>query len=1011
MFTKKAFCDIIWGRVFKRRGLMASVRKKKPSPDKVRVNLTPQEMKMEKRDASKLALFNIPNEGKRLDDKKGAYKNFFVILSFIVPFLLMYIAFAVHKCQPFGDQQILVTDLWHQYFPYLVDYQDKLQHGQSLLWSWSQGGGTNYLSLIAYYLASPLNFLTILLPSNLFGSNIETLNIYLTFSVAARIGCAGGFCAIFLRYVFKRDDMSLVIFSTGFALSAFFMGYYWCYIWLDTAALTPLVIMGMIALMKERKYRLYIITLALSVLSNYYVGLFTCIFTLLCFIGYNIIEFKGFKVFFKNFLRIAICTTIALMITLALIMPAFFGLQNTHAAGKSFPTQYGINIPAYQVSFDSFGDAVWTTMDGLRHVLANSMSFIEPATKDSDSMPNVACGMVALVFALMFFVSRKIKLREKIFCGGLLVFMGLSFVIRQLDYIWHGFHFTNMIPYRFSYLVSFVVVVMAFRVFHVVQHSTIFDVAITALLTLVFFLLTAELNPEYTLGSGDNAVTINVVLWSAIMAAIVLISLALYSTYIFNKSVMAAILAVIVIVSGSVTAYIGVDTTKTTAVYDYPRGSENTANVVEYMKAEEENTPELWRAEFTSTQTLCDPPLNGFNGVSMFNSVTNESITRFMQNFGLMGWLSGNRYTYAESSPVSNLFMNLKYIIARDGNYNNGEFLSEVKTEGNVKLLKNTAYLPMGFMTGKSLLHYEGEDDEDTYNPFDKQNDFFKRATGVKDDVYERVQVVNQSHTDYSQFHVNLPYEGAYGSYTFSCVDSTVKPHLHWNYTAPKSGWYYAYTRITDGDNVTIYKNGAVRDGTSSFYVKRPYIMAIGYYEEGETISVHCELEENASGSAQIYVNYFNADVFRQGYTKLTESVMTTTSLSGSSMEGTIDVKEDGLFFTSIPFEDGQTEDDALIGKLFGSKSEGWTAYVDGEEVEITPVANAMVAFKLGKGQHTIRLQFIPKGFIKGMICTCTALLLFILYTLFLFLWRKKKLPRKLLDKLPERTEKEYTIL
>ena len=64
--------------------------------------------------------------------------NLFIILAFLVPFVLMTTAFALMKVSPFGDQQILVTDLWHQYFPFLVDFQDKLKHGESLFWSWTQ---------------------------------------------------------------------------------------------------------------------------------------------------------------------------------------------------------------------------------------------------------------------------------------------------------------------------------------------------------------------------------------------------------------------------------------------------------------------------------------------------------------------------------------------------------------------------------------------------------------------------------------------------------------------------------------------------------------------------------------------------------------------------------------------------------------------------------------------------------------------------------------------------------
>ena len=168
--------------------------------------------------------------------------------------------------------------------------------------------------------------------------------------------------------------------------------------------------------------------------------------------------------------------------------------------------------------------------------------------------------------------------------------------------------------------------------------------------------------------------------------------------------------------------------------------------------------------------------------------------------------------------------------------------------------------------------------------------------------------------------------------------------------------------------------------------------MAIGYYNKGDKISIYSDLEAGAGGSAQVYVNYFNKDVYEEGYSILEESVMTTTNLTGSSMEGEIDVKEDGLFYTSVPYEAGRVEDDSLLGKLFGSDNEGWTAYVDGEKVEVTPVANALVAFKLSKGHHTIRISYLPKGFIKGTVISIIGLLLFVgLILLTMFLKKKGK--------------------
>ena len=901
-------------------------------------------------EVNKTSIFDSPAQA-TLREGSFFQKNFFVIFSFLIPFALMFIAFAVMGCRPFGDKQILVTDLWHQFFPFLVDFQDKLKHGESLFWSWTQGAGTNYFALMSYYLASPLNILTIFIP-------YEWLDMYLTLSVAVKIGLAGGFFAIFLRYTFKRDDISLVIFSTCFALSAFFMGYYWCEIWLDTVALTPLVVMGFTALMREGKYRLYVITLALSILANYYIGLFTCIFMVLIFIGYNVCKWDGLKEFGLRFARIGISSVVAIMITLFFMLPAFFGLQNTHAAGSSFPTGYQINIGSTN---DLAG-----TLDALKQVISCTGSFIEPTT--TEGLPNIACGIVALVIGIMFMVSKKIKLREKIFNGCLLLFLIMSFIIRQLDYIWHGFHFTNMIPYRFSYLVSFILVLMAFRAFQVIDGINFFDLIITALVTTIIVLL--------CIGTQELIVIIS----TAIIALLVLVALLLFSKDVIKKTVLCIILAAIVVAQGAATAYLGVKTTSVTSRYDYPRGEEKTADVVEYMKEREKNTKELWRADFTSTQTLCDSALNRFNGISMFNSMANEKITRFAENIGLMGWLSGNRYTYAENTPVIDLFMNLKYIIARDGNYNNLNYYKEVYKSANVKLLENQNYLPMGMMVNEDLLNYRGEDDEDTYNVFEKQNQFFKLATGVKENVFTKLDVVDQGHTDYKTFPVNRL---DYGSYSFSTNDTTTAPHLKWNYTAPKDGYYYAYVQITDGENVTIMCNNAARAGTSNFYIKRPYSMAIGYFKKGDRISVYSDLKANANGSAKVYVNYFDDKVFEKGYNNLKDNCMKTTSLTGSSMAGNIYAPKDGLFYTSIPYEAGQTKDDTLMGKLFATTGEGWTAKVDGKDTEITPIANAMTAFKLSSGKHEISLSFIPKGFTRGMIISIIGLLIFVGYTVF----------------------------
>lgn len=891
--------------------------------------------------------------------------NRFIILSFAIPFVIMTIAFGLMGVSPVGfigdivnniaslftgnpartvdagDQQILVTDLWHQYYPFLVDFQDKLKNGESLFWSWTQGGGVNYFALMSYYLASPLNFVSVFIPS-------DWLREFLMFSVVIKVACAGMFMAIFLRSVFKKNDFSLVVFGCCFSFCAFFMGYYWNTIWLDTVCITPLVALGAVKLLTENKFRLYVVSLALSLLANYYIGLFSCIFVLLIFIAYNIVKWQGFKAFFTKLLTTGVFSLIAIGITAFFLLPAFFGLQNTNATGSTFPSTFDINIGET--------DDLLGVLSAVKEIMSNFITFIPPATKEADALPNIACGTASIVLGILFLTSKKITVKEKIVDLCLIFFMIISCIIRQLDYIWHGFHFTNMIPYRFSYLISFVLVVMAFRAFMLIDFSSCWDILLAALGTALVILLAVGTQEAYTIiGTSVAAVVLCTVLF-------------LYTRRIVPKQVALIVLSVVIIGESVATAYIGVKTTSVTTTYDYPRGGETTAQVIDYMNSLEEDTTELWRAETTTTQTLNDGSLNGYNGLSMFNSMANVDMTRFFENFGMMGWKSGNRYTYAEGSPVTNMFMNLKYIIARDGTYRNGYDLEEVYRAGNVKLLENEHYIPMGFMVNSDLLQWVENDNEDQFNPFDTQSEFFKLATGIEESVYTPLEVVSQGHYDNTKFTVN---KSSYGIYTFNCTDASVTPHVKWNYEAPKDGYYCMYAKISGGDNITVMQNDTAQ--TSTYGMSRPYIACIGYFNKGDKISVYSQLEQGQSGSAQVYVNLLNQEVFEQGYEIVSKDVMTTTKLTGSPMEGTINVSEEGLFYTSIPYE------------------EGWTAEVDGKAVEITPVGGSLIAFNLTKGEHDIKLVYYPKGFWPGFALTCVCIATFALLCVYTYVYRKHK--------------------
>ena len=100
-----------------------------------------------------------------------------LLVCFALPFTLALLIFFIGGLWPIGDRQILAHDGWHQYYPFFAAFREKLLSGGSLQYTWDVGMGVGYLSLYAYYLACPLNFLSVLVPASLLREYFALLTI------------------------------------------------------------------------------------------------------------------------------------------------------------------------------------------------------------------------------------------------------------------------------------------------------------------------------------------------------------------------------------------------------------------------------------------------------------------------------------------------------------------------------------------------------------------------------------------------------------------------------------------------------------------------------------------------------------------------------------------------------------------------------------------------------------------------------------------------------------------
>ena len=877
----------------------------------------------------------------RLPDPRKRKWNF-TALAFLFPFVGMLLVMLISGYKPFGQYSMLYSDMYHQYYPFFVAFRRSLRTGQSLLYNWSIGMGIDYLGLISYYLASPLNLLSVLVPEKLLLS-------YFSLLMPIKLGLAGLFFALMLRKLYGKNDFSITVFGGLYALCAWALGYQWNVMWLDSFALLPLVVLGEIALLREKRFFLYTVCLFFAVFSNYYVGFFVCVFVALVFVCYEICRFPGWKRAGLDLVRIALFSLLAIGMTAILELPALAALQTTQSSVNQFPKGFRMNIATK--------NTLKGLLDAMRQVAGNMGGGLEPNFKEG--LPNLYCGVGTILLAWLFLMAKEVKLRDKVCCMVLLLFFMLSFIIRQLDYIWHGFHFPNMIPYRFSFLYSFVLLYMAYRGWLLRRRFRAAHILAAALLTAGVLCCSKDLLTTQGVDFLDGTLEIPVYILYNLGFLIAFTGALLYGTirlpvpedptpeeigdirYRQSRCRVYArrgVLAVAVIELTANLLAFGLYFPGT-SVRDYPKGTEAAASMFRYLK-EREKEP-FYRAETTHSQTLNDDALNGYNGISAFTSSANVRVTEFMKALGYGAKNTYNRYCFEESSPVANLFLDLKYMIERDGRDRTSSVFSEVHHYEKVYLLENTAYLPLGFLAEETLaeLDFSGGD-----NAFFFQNALFSAATGLDANVWTPIVgsgmtvLGNGTQVEESQVQGRVSYGecslGAYVSYFF---------------TADRSGFACIHLDLPKRNDFVVAVNGVdVYRETISL----PQMLAVGDLNPGDAVEVRVLCKKDEPGSMTVTAALLDEDLFRWGYSILNASTLHLTSFRQTRVEGSIRCDRDGLLYTSVP------------------QNGNWHLYVDGQEVEPTLVGDCMISVSLSQGEHSIVLKYRNRAFALGAAVT-----------------------------------------
>lgn len=865
-------------------------------------------------------------------------RNKLILAAFCLPVILMLLAFLVMGIYPAGENQIAVIDMYHQYVPFLGELQSKLQSGGSLFYTWNGAGGSNFWNLLAYYGASPLNLILVLFPKKFLMEGV-------TLILLLKIGLAGSTMAVYLRaIVWEKDkrsaDISLVGFATLYALCSYVMAYYWCIMWMDAVALLPLCILGLHKILDGRSGVFYTVCLALVVFINYYMAIMVCIFILFYYPVLYFIKVQGESAghFFKTTGRAVGYSLLGVLMSAVMLLPTWMSMQSTYYISADMPEKTELYNDLLDILNQMLPNAELTYREGL---------------------PNLYCGMFVVILLVFYWISRTIPLREKLLNGAFLVFLIFSLNINKLDFIWHGFHFPNQLPYRYTFMICFLLIAMAYQVFQRVDEIRVNHLWILLAAGGGYYLLAQKILTEHI--KDLDLFVYSGLAWLALYVAIML----LYKKGRLPKNLLLILTVILLTCEMASNTCTSIDQVGTTQRSNYYA---NEADIAKLVKKTEGTDGRFGRTEMNDNYILNCPAMYHYKGISQFSSSLNANATALMEHIGVEGAPDKNRFNYNQTDPVTNAMLNIRYLIGKNLPIDDSDF-KQIAKSGNSRLYESIYPLSIGYMTADTIRTWNYEQE----NPFIVLDDYVRAVTQNKyTSVFTEIEPV-----DVSAANIELSSTGD-GMWDSTLKNETKKSKTILTYQAQQTGKQYLFIEADDADAITVSQEK--KDDKIEIRNDCGSIVNLGEMDSGTEFTVTIEYKEGKGGSVVSHVCTMDEAVWQDAYKMLSASMLDVTDYGDSCLKGTIDVQEDGVFVTSVPYE------------------AGWKLKVDGHTREINElIGGAWISTSLSAGEHQIELSFRPPGLIAGLLITLASIGLLIAAEW----WRRRRMLRKLQSVLP----------
>ncbi len=658
--------------------------------------------KMDNSKYSKLQNYNRykSNTGYGRNRFSGNYIYFAAPILVLTVFLIL---FAIKGLTPFGQYVYLPSDMYHQYCPFLSELWYKLRSGGSLLYSWDAGLGTNFTALFAYYLSSPLNFLTVLFPHSM---TAPLMNAF----IIVKMMCASLFFTIYLSKHYNDKSIMMSLWSCFYAMSGYIAAYAWNIMWLDVVAVFPLVILGIEVLVKKKRPFLLIISLGLSVLFNYYISIMVIMgasiyFLLIVFLGDHLERKRQIPAVIGMYIG---CCAIAAGLAAVLLLPEIYAFSQSASSSSTFPT----TLKAYH---------------SFMQTIARHLTF-SPSYTWLEHFPNIYSSVLVIPLIPVFFITKRIKVKRKIIFGVICGIFLFSFMFNIPEYIWHGFHFPNCLPARQSFIYIFFVLTFAYEVLHNKEKLKFSSLLISAELTAAYLIIIVLLfRGDETVADSDNfSYSLMHILWNAAFVAIYFLLLFFSrKPRMFNRVFINSALCGLLLFECGLHFF---DTSLSLVNYtEYRKNDEPYKTAIEEVTKNE--TELFYRIDQKEARTANDGAWYGYRSVNTFSSTSPSGVSVFFRQMGSKAAM--NSYQRLGGTYLTDALVSDKYMIIKDEVPDDSELHEIVYSTDRFSVIKNKYTLPLGYLLPFTAADMHTNKSSFIRDSIDFQNSLFENAAGI----------------------------------------------------------------------------------------------------------------------------------------------------------------------------------------------------------------------------------------------------------------------------------------